>query len=148
MNNTAQLPNKPSGLIRLALEDLKKCLANPDYEIDMDVWHSPTDEGTCHVCLAGAVMAQTLRLEPDGDLSPYDLVTKYHMPQEVVDKLRAINSLRLGMVEFGLDAMGIDIAESGLALDKYYTITAYADDVEQFQQDLHELANTLERQGV
>lgn len=34
---------------------------DPAYILDMEVWHLP-DEGVCHVCLAGAVMARTLNL--------------------------------------------------------------------------------------
>lgn len=44
-----------SGLIRLALADLRKCEQSPKYKINMDDWHVPNSR--CSVCLAGSVMA-------------------------------------------------------------------------------------------
>lgn len=63
MKNT-QLPDKPSELIRLALKDLRKTERQFwKYKIDMDIWHSGKTStlSRCSVCLAGAVMAQTLK---------------------------------------------------------------------------------------
>ena len=47
-------------LLRLAIDDLKSCITAPEYDIDMDNWVYHWDN-TCYVCLAGAVMVQTLR---------------------------------------------------------------------------------------
>jgi len=56
------LPTVLSDLIELALADLTKCEASPDYIVSMDDWWHWYDDDTnvCFVCLAGAVMAQTL----------------------------------------------------------------------------------------
>lgn len=56
-----QVPDKLSDLIQLALDDIDKCQKDERYVINMGTWHSLWD-GKCHVCLAGAVMAQTHEL--------------------------------------------------------------------------------------
>lgn len=56
-------PKKSSELIRMAIYDLLWVSKNPQYKIDMKEWHTPSD-GVCKVCLAGAVMARTLRVLP------------------------------------------------------------------------------------
>lgn len=58
------LPTLPSQLIRLAIDDLKKVMADPSYKVSMASWHWPTIDGEeCAVCLAGAVMAKTLHAD-------------------------------------------------------------------------------------
>ena len=41
MTYEPKLPDKPSELIRVALGDLAKCMADPRYFIDMRGWHIP-----------------------------------------------------------------------------------------------------------
>lgn len=55
------LPEKLSELLTIAINDLEACETADGYSIDMNVWHQ-WDGGheTCAVCLAGAVMAQSL----------------------------------------------------------------------------------------
>jgi len=57
------LPTTLSGLLRCAVEDAKKCDKDPRYTLDMTEWHQPID-GVCHVCMAGAVIAQRLKMLP------------------------------------------------------------------------------------
>ena len=68
------LPSKPWNLIRLAIKDLEKCEIDPNYKIDMDVWHLPpnehisSDDGKCWVCLAGSVMAKHFKVPISEDV--------------------------------------------------------------------------------
>ena len=66
MTYTSKLPDQPSALIRVALDDLKKCMGDPTYEINMAKWHKPLanqgNSALCSVCLAGAVLAQTFKI--------------------------------------------------------------------------------------
>ena len=55
---------KSSELIKIAVGDLKKVLASPKHEIDMDCWIKPTLD-ICLVCLAGAVLINTLGYPDD-----------------------------------------------------------------------------------
>lgn len=63
------LPTKPSALLRLALEDLEAVEADKKYKVAMGKWHEPN--GACKVCLAGSVLAKTLQVPRNLDLS-YD----------------------------------------------------------------------------
>jgi len=45
-------------LLRLAIDDLKLCYADPNVKVDMGEWLT-YDGGTCKVCLAGAVMLKS-----------------------------------------------------------------------------------------
>lgn len=56
------LPNKPSELIAIALADLIKVEKSKKFRVAMGAWHwTPPGSNVCHVCLAGAVMACTLK---------------------------------------------------------------------------------------
>ncbi len=49
-------------LLALAIGDFEKVLADKRYVISMGEWHEPLDNGKCAVCLAGSVLAKSLRL--------------------------------------------------------------------------------------
>jgi len=67
----SKLPSKLGDLIRLALSDLEACESTPGYLIEMDTWHKYSqNEDTCYVCLAGAVMANTLGVPRDVTETP------------------------------------------------------------------------------
>lgn len=60
-----------SGWITLALEDLEKCDQDPRYMINMSVYHREVGlSEVCHVCLAGAVMAQNCQADPERAVVP------------------------------------------------------------------------------
>lgn len=97
------LPNKASELIRLAIGDLEKAEASERYVIDMGNWHTPENlikeplySDKCIICLAGAVMAFSLDIDPGIHCEPVDL--------DAVNgwKLRALNSFRGGCIRLGL----------------------------------------------
>lgn len=112
------LPNKLSELISLAYEDAKQILRTPGYELNMDHWHRYSayqwhghsmhtiERDTCYVCLAGAVMANTLGAPREKDLSPDE------MRIYVRDKLEALNEFRLLHLYIAVDYFyGLEVAE-------------------------------------
>lgn len=89
-------PSKPSELIRLALRDLRAVERSKKYTVDMGSWHEPNeDTGVCHVCLAGAVMARSLKAGRDYDLTPSEMWTHGVSPVWH-DRLVALDDLRSG----------------------------------------------------
>lgn len=101
MQNTEKLtlpapPATCSALIRLALADLKAVRELPGYEVQMSSWHEQMEaDGTCYVCLAGAVMARTLKADPEMDLCPPD-----YEDEGWQEPLSALNELRLGNLAY------------------------------------------------
>lgn len=83
-----KLPNKPSDLLRLSVSDCKKVEKMKTRKLNMNTWHVPDIRG-CQVCMAGAVMDRTLKLDPKLEQSPYDCGDNYY-------RLLAINNLRVG----------------------------------------------------
>lgn len=138
MTEANQLPDKPSELIRVALDDLKKCEASPGYRINMNNWHIPLGAGTCEVCLAGAVMAQSLGSSPRHDMSPPSFVGSESK------KLRALDCFRMGDAWSGTNAMGFDCPD----LEDLVEIPEYRDDPEAFHKAMRALADDLEGAGL
>jgi len=101
------LPNKPSELIRLAIKDMQLCEKDSRYNLNMNHWHSggsPNGERVCQVCMAGSVMAKTLKTP----IEDYDDILDSNNPDSLFyNKLRAINSFRLGFLEDGSYLLGI-----------------------------------------
>ncbi len=92
MKTVTLLPNKLSALLRLAVGDAQKCEGDSNYVLDMGTWHN-FKYGKCHVCLAGAVMAQTLEV-------PYREIDLPSFHQEEVQlHLVAIDTMRRGYFE-------------------------------------------------
>lgn len=85
-----KLPDKLSDLLELSLNDCAKVRRSKRYALHMNGWHG-TINGTCYVCMAGAIMAQTLRCSPNTTYLPTDIENK-----ESADGLRAVNLMRTG----------------------------------------------------
>lgn len=92
-----KLPNKPSALIRVALTDIELCRKDPKYDLDMNDWHRPGIDKICYVCLAGSVMAKTLKSIYDARFEPS------RFDHETGNKLLAIDLFRLGEIVSGLE---------------------------------------------
>lgn len=98
-NKKKVLPDKPSELLILAMQDLEWVEGNKDYIIDMDNWHRPVDwvgGKVCEVCLAGSVMARTLEIPAQARTDPSDF------SDGLQNKLLAINGFRTGTMRDGL----------------------------------------------
>lgn len=104
------LPSKPSELVELAILDLKAIEQNPNYLIDMDSWHVGSyrdhpniERPRCLVCLAGAVMAQSLGIETTMTVKPWDPI--FDEDDSTKNKLEALDSFRSGDIYNGITHM-------------------------------------------
>lgn len=119
------LPDKLSDLLEVAVNDAKKCGADPRYKLAMQSWHEPR-LGVCNVCLAGSVIAKTLKTKTDTYSSPGSYHDKKANDTPLSNKLMAINSMRVGVApvmecdhgpggEAAIEAALLPIRESFLA---------------------------------
>lgn len=134
------LPDKPSALIRVALCDLRKVEQDPKFRVDMTRWMY-RDNVVCYVCLAGAVMAQSLGIMGmvSEELTP---IETFILDAES-DKLRALNEFRAGRVNSGLFVMGLPHHGWHVEL-----ITPYHVNKDRFHSDMRRLADKLEEAGL
>lgn len=96
---------KPSALIMVAIEDLKKVKEDKEtYRIIPSTWHCH-EGGKCSVCFAGAVMAGTLNIPPRDYVEPY-----YFKSKKTERALLALDLFRRGEVGSGLYFLGIPIS--------------------------------------
>jgi hypothetical protein len=85
-----RLPSKISELIVLAVKDCKAVEKDKRYELNMGVFHAPSVNGKCHVCMAGAVMAKSLGTAIDQVAAPNLYSNK------VQNQLNTLDSIRMG----------------------------------------------------
>jgi len=96
-----KLSNVPSEALLQALADLEAAEKDDRYVVDMGVWHAPaelvgftTDEektaGKCYLCMAGAM------LRARGGVGPTDDVLIGKLPDDIQEKLKAIDYFRMG----------------------------------------------------
>lgn len=140
------LPDKPSELILVALQDLEKVEKDPLFNVNMSEWvfyNSYTHR--CHVCLAGAVMMKTLeargyKLPRDAaSISPSNFGFK-----EYQSKLLALDSFRLGDVGEGLEEMGLFAPQ----LNYCYTMPSYNNNPEKFKRRMRAMSRMLRAHGL
>lgn len=137
----SKLPDKPSDLIELALTDLEKCESDPYYEIDMGSWHHPED-GKCLVCLAGAVMAQSLGDNPKKVSS----LARWRVRDEVTArKLSALDYFRSGGIAGGLREMRI---RHPIGFPATFKPSSYSINATKFKADLRNLAAQFREAGL
>ena len=130
---------KSSELIRVAVSDLKKVLASPKHEIDMDDWIR-LEPDICYVCLAGAVLINTLGYDEDSMLDVED------QPDEVQDIMIKLNDLRWGKIRgfLGGDASKVPDDILNHKIDPFTYVNSGA----RFIGQLESLANKLEKCNV
>jgi len=135
-----KLPDKPSDLILLAINDLKAVEQSEKYVIDMSTFHDPdyAVNGKCAVCFAGSVMAKSLKCVP----------TKAYDPARFDDKtmkqLYALDSFRQGDIASGFDYLGIHLPD---LVRSEIEVQDYDDDRELFKEQLTKLAKDLKALG-
>jgi len=130
-----KLPEKPSDLILLAVNDLEACEQSDDYHIDMGDWHVPHEK--CCVCFAGSVMAQSLKGVIASNLGPQNFGDYNQI------RLRALDRFREGYIEAGLERMGF----GDQVFDGRDAIT-YEHYPTKFKQQMRQLASDLAAEGL
>lgn len=96
------LPDLPSEILMVALEDLITVENNPKFKIDMGTWYNPGRyrSDRCLVCHAGAVMACRLDFDKSCETEPDELNNK-----SITAKLEFINRVRVGYIHDGLETL-------------------------------------------
>lgn len=79
-------------LLEMAIEDIKAIHRKKNFVIQMNNWVSPQSDGTCAVCLAGAIAVCRL------DITALDFSFQCNLDEHTKRCLFAINSLRTGDV--------------------------------------------------
>jgi len=137
-----KLPNKPSRLIYLAIEDLEIAEKSKDYEIDMGVFHIPN--GKCSVCFAGAVMAGTL------ECNKSEFITPDNFESDLGRQLNSLDFFRMGAISSGLNQTGLSVPEYMETTSGRWRedIVHYGRDKNKFKEDMLALAGTLDLVGL
>lgn len=134
------LPDQPSALLSLALRDLEKAEKSKKYEVYMGDWHLPSGQYTdgtprpCAVCMAGAIMALSLKSPDDQYRFPHDYDPDTH------GKLTAVNAFRMGEVCYALASMGV-LGPTAHPQDR--RITDYNIDSKKFKKEIKCLISEL-----
>lgn len=82
-----------SGVLELALKDLELVGKDKSYRVNFGAWHTTNERSKlCHVCLAGAVIAKTLKCPPYITTYPSSFTNKAQK------RLHALNDVRTGDV--------------------------------------------------
>mgnify|MGYP007059427276 CR=1 FL=1 len=136
-----RLPDKPSELIRVALEDVKKVENTPGYKVDLREWNVVHSDGKCHVCLGGSVLVERCGAKKGEGLSKS--LENGTIDSVVYSKLTALDMFRLGDVEQGLSFLGITVD----GLPEYLLVTDYIDR-DGFFRDMENMARMFEARGL
>lgn len=143
---------KPSKLIEIALADLEKCERSKKYIIDMTHWF--ISNHACQVCMAGAVMAQSLseitnkiiEKEKQNYFNEYNNIPEYIIvnpnayDDSTYNALLALDYFRLGMVNQAFKSL--KKPNPNLNDRK---ITSYYCDSSKFKKDIMELVQDLKK---
>lgn len=134
-------PKKVSALIRLALGDLERAEGAPGYVVDMDQWHDSSwgEEEECAVCLAGSVMAFSLRAPKDEDLVPSNFDPVWNAALKALDALRKGDCRSAGIF--------LGFPERLLGLVRNRVIPQYALSAADFKEAMEAMAAEYEAAG-
>lgn len=143
-----KLPEKPSALILLALNDLAAVEKMKNYEIDMETWHDPSvvflptggPTTTCTVCFAGSVMVRSLKANPS------EIKVPECFNKTTQRKLNALNSLRVGCIRDAIEDLDLD--PNSYFAPENVDIHPYDQNKKYFKQDMRQLAENLKRNGL
>ena len=83
-----KLPNNLIDLIELAINDVRKCKADPKYTINMNIWHEPIHKDKCAVCMAGSIIAKTFKANRLQNLVPYEFGNINDLKLLIIDTIR------------------------------------------------------------
>ncbi len=138
-----KLPDKLSELLKLAIKDLLETEKDKRYSVDMDSWHEYDPRANvCYVCLAGAVITQTIKLD---FTTQCNLIhPHYDIPgiETNIDQLLAINSARLGEINQAISLLGNNTKFGDRDITDYHV------NRESFLSDMYGLIDDLEKAGL
>ena len=135
---------KLSDLLEIAQTDLKAIEKDERYTVNMVAWHSAAIGGKCAVCMAGAVMARSLKTPYDISASPFN----GYMDVTVSKKLHAINYARSGDVLMALTMLGGNESHySHYYLERPY-IVSYHSNSQAFHTGITDLIANLRGEGL
>ncbi len=148
------LPDTLHGLLKIALDDLELCEADPDYHINMLCWHyhdevepGQQEEPKCFVCLAGSVLAKTCGVPKDFNLYIGTLDNSL-----TAKKLNAIDWLRDGDVKGAYQRLHGTVnrteGNGHVLIDFNRCIKPYTVDPILFKTQLRALVTVLEEAGI
>ncbi len=139
----SELSDIPSEFINQAVCDLEKIEKNREYKVDMYTWHS-SFKGVCHVCLAGAVMACSLKVNRYDPKNPYLFDSA-----SVRGKLVALDILRAADILSALRILGVEDGIARPIHEKYWVNwVSYDRDPTGFKEQLREVAARLKEKGL
>lgn len=139
------LPDLPSELLKVAMDDFEKVERDSRYVISMASWHKPRSKNQsgveCAVCFAGAVMAETCKMPTDEIFDP-----TWEEEDKNNRKFRALNLFRIGQVRNGLWLLGSKYVPSNAPRDRH--IVNYDADSQTFKDQMRLLAQELREAGL
>ena len=143
MSDQPKLPSVPSALIRLALADLAKVEADPQYVVDMNEWHMPHEDGLCHVGLAGAVMAGSV------GIAPHQSFDFWVIGDVMRGQMLALDTFQAGDASIALQLMGLHNDLQDLTgLEDDVRATPYYRDSIVWHRNMNAMADMLEAKGL
>jgi hypothetical protein len=139
------IPTKFSEALQLALDDLAKAEASPDYRVLMAVWHTERDFfHKCEVCFAGSVMAFSLGANPEQSYNPFEF-------GDWRPVLFALNNLRQGCVSLAQEDWPEGFQPTDplmLARDLNRVVGLYRSDREAWRAEMENLLFDLQKAGT
>lgn len=99
-----------SGVLEVAMLDLKKVLRGKKYLVDFDNWHQPDPElGVCRVCLAGAVIAKTFKAQAKQAVQLNDFSDGERT------RLAALDEVRRGEIKYAISMVNVNAGWSRIS---------------------------------
>ena len=125
-------------LLRLAIDDLKKVERLPKkYTINMGKWHDyDKHTGKCHVCLAGAVLACTVKVKRT-------TTSRGAETNELDRQTSTINALRTGHVTYAYQVLYQKTPPRKIKKLNNAQIPGYHSNPKQWYQDIEHLYTAL-----
>jgi hypothetical protein len=130
---------RPSRQLEMALQDFEAVRFDSRYKIDLNEAHA-FDGEACHVCLGGAVMANTLRFDPRRSAFFTEV------EGDLVYVLDMLDAFRLGNVDHGLRLCGAVCYREKHGCDDF-DVPDYAADPNGFIECMYEIVDDLRSNG-
>lgn len=133
-----KLSDVPSEALAQALSDLELVEQDEEYVVDMYSWHEP-NSGGCKVCLAGAVLAKTVKVPINVKISPNFFM---NTASRMSGKLYAMDSFARGDVSGGLSHFGIESKN-----DVFFPVPTYESNPDGFKSVIKSIIKKLKEIG-